>query len=414
MKICAVICEFNPFHNGHKYVLEQAKEVSKCDAVLCVMSGNFVQRAEPSIAGKAFRTKTALENGAVFVVELPVMFATMTGELFSYGAINIINQVKNVTHLAFGSECGNIEQLKKISNLQLSEEFNQKLRNLLKSGMSYSNAMSILSEVELKSNDILGIEYIKQLIKTGSNIEPIAIQRQKSDYNDAKLIKNFSSATAIRETIKNITAGEAGCHPHRIIKPNCKTECITTNCGRSLTAPTVDLSTLKSNVPNIDELIGQLTKHPVDYSLFEKLVITSIRNNDNLSSLVDAGEGLEIKLKKNALEYSNLEKICEETKSKRYTMSRIKRLCLQSLFHITPQMLSKPTPIPLRVLGVKGDFKKHLNIFPKKNTIISTKDYDKLKRKHFDYLKKEKEAENIFSLLTSSPSRFYSYQLVVV
>ncbi|MCL2256445.1 MAG: nucleotidyltransferase family protein, partial [Firmicutes bacterium] len=208
MKICAVICEFNPFHNGHKYVLEKAKEMSCCDAVLCIMSGNFVQRAEPSIINKANRTKVALENGADFVVELPTMFAIMTGELFSYGAINIINQIKTVTHIAFGSECGNIESLKKTANLQLSEEFNEKLKNMLKSGMSYSSAMSILSGFEMKSNDILAVEYLKQLLKINSNIEPIAIKRQKSNYNDKGLIENFSSATAIREALGNIKNNE--------------------------------------------------------------------------------------------------------------------------------------------------------------------------------------------------------------
>ena len=404
MKICAVICEFNPFHNGHKFVLDKAKEMSGCDAVLCVMSGNFVQRAEPAIVNKAFRTKISLLNGADFVVELPVFFSTMSGELFSYGAINIIKQIKKVTHLAFGSECGNIDDLRKIATLQLSEEFNSNLKKILNSGISYSGAMSILTGKEMKSNDILAIEYIKQLVKTNSQITPIAIQRQKSNYNDTTLINNFSSATAIRNGLKLIGADLLN-HPIFYSEQY---------NGSEMPAPTNDLFLLEKNVPNLNELINHISTNNVNFNLFEKLIIASIRNNKNLSALVDAREGLEIKLKKNALEHNNLEKIFELTKSKRYTMSRIKRLAIQALFNIIPQMLSKLNPVPIRVLGVRNDFKKHLNVFPQKNTIISTKDYYKLKKKHSDYIRIEKEAENIFSLLTASPSRFYSYQLVVI
>ena len=110
MKICAIICEYNPFHNGHKYHIEQAKTLSKADYVICIMSGNFVQRGEAAIMEKHLRAKHALSNGADAVIELPVHFSTSNAELFAKGAIKLVNAIPNVTHLCFGAESGKTEE----------------------------------------------------------------------------------------------------------------------------------------------------------------------------------------------------------------------------------------------------------------------------------------------------------------
>ncbi|MCL2375482.1 MAG: nucleotidyltransferase family protein, partial [Firmicutes bacterium] len=117
MKIVAVVTELNPFHYGHKYLLQEAKKLSGCDAVLCIMSGQFVQRGSPAIVSMRTRAKMALLNGADLVTELPVLYATACGERFSEGAINIANSTKEITHLAFGSECGDLQQLQKIAEI---------------------------------------------------------------------------------------------------------------------------------------------------------------------------------------------------------------------------------------------------------------------------------------------------------
>ena len=132
MKICAIICEYNPFHNGHKYHIEQAKALSNADYVVCIMSGNFVQRGEAAIMEKHLRAKHALSNGADAVIELPVHFSTSNAELFAKGAIKLINAIPNVTHLCFGSESGTTEEFLSAAKILNNEpiEVSKKIKEL--------------------------------------------------------------------------------------------------------------------------------------------------------------------------------------------------------------------------------------------------------------------------------------------
>ena len=222
MKVAAVIAEYNPFHNGHKYHKEKTKELTGADYIIAIISGNYVQRGAPAIIDKYNRTQMALTNGVDLVIELPTCFATASAEYFAYGAVSILNQLGVVDYLCFGSECADIETLHYIADILVNNppEFSRILNSYLKKGKSFpkarhlalidylSNKTELIDIDKLNSvldtpNNILGIEYIKALIKLDSSIEPITILRQGEGYNSNLLPEdnNLSSASGIRNEI---------------------------------------------------------------------------------------------------------------------------------------------------------------------------------------------------------------------
>ncbi|MDO5564895.1 MAG: nucleotidyltransferase family protein [Eubacteriales bacterium] len=180
--VIGLIAEFNPFHTGHKYLIEQIKIKFPQSYIVCVMSGDFVQRGENAIVDKYLRTDTAIKNGIDLVIELPVEFATSSAKDFSMSAINILDSLSFIDYVCFGSECGNINILEEIAKYLSSENFNNNIniRNDLKTGSTYAKAISKNINVNIESNDILGIEYLLSLKKINSKIKPIIIKRNKS------------------------------------------------------------------------------------------------------------------------------------------------------------------------------------------------------------------------------------------
>ena len=309
MKFAAVICEFNPFHNGHAHLLQEARKLSGCDALLCVMSGDFVQRARPAAADMRLRAHAALLNGADAAIELPALYATACGEQFAAGAINIIGSIPGVAHLCFGSESGRLKYLQKAAEIQCKESglFKQTLRRLLDEGRPYAAAYAQATEKELGEaaprlpNDVLGVEYLKRLLKTGSAIQPVAIQRVGAGYRGAEHKGAYSSASALRDFFKS-----------------------------------GDFDAAKNAMPESAYRLFQadFDKYRQADEYFDVLAAEALRSRD-LSLCPDGGEGLELKLKKNARKFAALDKIVAATKSKRYTEARIRRLCLQALLGIT-------------------------------------------------------------------------------
>ncbi len=218
MKTVAVIAEFNPFHTGHEYMLSKIRETSRADNIIVLMSGNFVQRGAPAVTDKYTRTKAALLCGADLVLELPLVFSLGSAPVFAEGAVHILNRLNCIDELWFGSETGEISSF----NLPVdvlkyeTEEYSKLLRQNLKAGQPFPlariNALaSLLSEKEYASsreilsrpNNILGFEYCLALKKSGSRIIPKTILRLGSDYDSTVLNGSFSSASAIREALKN-------------------------------------------------------------------------------------------------------------------------------------------------------------------------------------------------------------------
>jgi predicted nucleotidyltransferase len=223
MKVLGLITEYNPFHNGHKYHIEEAKRITNADYVIAVMSGNFVQRGAPAVINKYSRTAMALNNGIDLVLELPVCYSTASAEYFSHGAVDLLNKLGVVDAICFGSECGDIELIKEAADylIQAPASFHTALQEALKEGMTYPAArtkayLDTMQEVSaekkeaitsllLEPNNILGIEYVKALRRLNSSITPYTIKRLSAHYHDDMLSENqetsISSATAIRRAI---------------------------------------------------------------------------------------------------------------------------------------------------------------------------------------------------------------------
>ena len=207
MDIIGIICEYNPFHNGHLYHLNKIKEMFPNSLIILVMSGNITERGDLSIINKWDKTNIALHYGIDLVIELPFTFASQSADLFCYGSMSILNYLK-VDKIIFGSECNNINILTEIAKTQLNnKEYTTIMKNYLKNGYNYptslSKALKDITTIDIKEpNDILGIGYIREIINNDYNIEPICIKRT-NDYNDLNLNNNISSATSIRHALYN-------------------------------------------------------------------------------------------------------------------------------------------------------------------------------------------------------------------
>lgn len=192
MKTCGIIAEYNPFHNGHCYQIQQARKLTNCDCLIVVMSGNFVQRGEPAVVDKWKRAKAAVQNGADLVIELPFLYVMQSASSFAHGAVSLLKRA-NVDAISFGSECGNLENLLEIADTPVNPDH---LHMSLSTGMSFPKAYSLLTST-MEPNDILAVSYLKEI--KGTDIEPILVQRT-SAYNSLE-INQHASALAIRKAM---------------------------------------------------------------------------------------------------------------------------------------------------------------------------------------------------------------------
>ncbi len=343
-KVLGIVAEYNPFHNGHLYHLEQSKKLTGATYSVAIMSGNFTQRGSTSLIDKWSKAKCALENGVDLVIELPVLYSISSAENFAEGSIKILDSLKVVDYISFGTEIDNIKVLDKIAEVLYNEpkEFKNLLSHELSKGLSYPKArenalIMYLNDIRkyinvLSSpNNILGIEYLKALKKCNSNIMPISIPRFEVGYNDIGYSGNIASSTAIRNIIKNN--------------------------GFDILRKVVPENTYTNLIQNIK------TGHFVtDLSAFEKQIIYNLRkmNVSEIAQLQDVSEGLEFAIKNAANSCNSLVEFLNIIKSKRYTSTRIQRILLYSLLGITKKdiALSKKAQPYLRVLGFnkKGKF----------------------------------------------------------
>ncbi|MDD3173479.1 MAG: nucleotidyltransferase family protein, partial [Herbinix sp.] len=214
MKVVGLITEYNPFHNGHKYHIEEAKRLTGADFAVIVMSGDFVQRGTPAIIDKYTRAEMALRNGVDLVLELPVCYATGSADFFARGAVSLLDKLGIVDFLCFGSESGDIKLLREAAQflLETPEAFDDRLQAFLKDGLTYpaARAKALKHTLEAKEevneqalvqvltdpNNILGIEYIKALLRFNSSIQPITIKRIAAGYHDIHLSEHPSQTAA--------------------------------------------------------------------------------------------------------------------------------------------------------------------------------------------------------------------------
>lgn len=220
MKTVGIIAEFNPFHNGHKYLIDKAKELTGADTAVVIMSGDFVQRGAPAVCNKYLRAEMALKSGADIVFELPVLYSLGSAEQFAYGGVKLLSSTLNIDAICFGSECGDIGELMdfavKTDEFSLTYEFKSMMASAVKQGLSYPSAFEkVMSEKFGSSgsslyspNNILGIEYCKAVYRLKkSGIYPklpelFTIKREGSEYHDTDL-SSYPSATAVRNVLFN-------------------------------------------------------------------------------------------------------------------------------------------------------------------------------------------------------------------
>lgn len=332
MKICAIICEYNPLHYGHLYHIQKAKELSGCDAVMCIQAGNFTQRGEPAITNKYVRARMALEAGADIVVQIPTAYCCSSAEIFALAGVKIANSFDDVTHLAFGCETENFELLKEIAKYFANEpkEYKEKLKKFLDLGdslpVSRQKAIEELmkeDKVEFseitetlniltKPNNILAIEYLKALIRTKSKIEPIFTTRSNSDYNSADLNGKDSSATAIRTKLLSKQKIKA-------IKK---------------LVPSFTYKLLKDD---IDEF--GLPDLNLYNDLCSYVVKTSLASD--YKNVYDVSEGIENRFLESAKKFKDFNELLLDVKTKRYTYTRLKRIVLRLLLKIDKNIVSE-------------------------------------------------------------------------
>ena len=374
MKACGLIVEYNPFHNGHKYHLMKAQEISECDLTIACMSGNYLQRGEPALLNKWLRAEMAIENGVDLVVELPSFYSNESAEVFSLGAIKILDYLK-ADSICFGSEAGEIEILQSIVEFSERREFSGKIKELLKNGISYPNAMRILIEEEfgensLNPNNILGIEYIRAIKRINSNIKPFTIKREKVGYFDLGFKDEIASATGIRAMLKE-----------------------------------KEYDKLKKLIPlkSYEILMNNLDKLAFLGEYYTLIKFKILNDKDSLKSITDMEEGLWNRVYEVCKKTDNFEDFMKEFVNKRYTLSRTKRILCHILLNLNVnerKAVKKDLPF-VRVLAFNNKGAKYLKYLKKEYEItplISNKNVNNL-LKDKEFFEKELARDEIYKLI---------------
>ena len=375
MKTLGIITEYNPFHNGHLYHLFKAKEITRADYVVAVMSGNFLQRGEPAIINKWVRTKMALNAGVDLIIELPFVFSTQDANGFAFGAVKLLDSLKIIDYLCFGCETDNLDTLYSISNFLHVEP--QKYKELIvyysKNGYEFPKARSQalceyhrifgieglekISTLELSKllkypNNILALEYIKHLLNLKSKIKPIAIKRIGASYHQKNIKGKISSATSIRNEILN-----------NLSPP--KTDLFILNDKIKSTIPPSGFSVLESE---LREGRGPITLDSYRQSIF---AILRRMSSDDIFRIQGVTEGLENRIEKASLKSYTIEQLINAIKTRRYTRTKIQRIILHIMMNLSKgdiSIFNKYGPLYARVLGFSKKGKTLLRAIKKNSS----------------------------------------------
>ncbi|WP_066289451.1 nucleotidyltransferase [Bacillus sp. FJAT-29937] len=347
MNAVGVVVEYNPFHNGHAFHLQEAKKSADAEIVIAVMSGNFLQRGEPALVSKWKRTEMALKAGADIVFELPYAFATQQANSFASGAVSILDAA-GCDSLCFGSESGDIESFyRAISYIETNNEhYQRQVKSYLELGNSYPKASSLAfhdlnREKDLldlsKPNNILGFQYIKAIQKQDASIQPLTVSRKSADYHDAHFAsETIASATSIRKALFS----EEG-----------------------------NIADLKQYMP--ETTYQALLNYRQEFGLFHQWetywpylryrILHS--TSKELSFIYDVEEGLENRLAAAALVSNSFDEFMKKIKTKRYTWTRLQRACVHILTNTRKNEMDKheEKAAYLRLLGMTSNGRVYLN-----------------------------------------------------
>lgn len=371
MKISAVVCEYNPFHNGHRYLNETAKQ--NCDALISVMSSSFTQRGDVAICSKYRRAEAALRCGADLVVEFPAVYAVSCAEIFAKSAAAIIRAMNCVDSIVFGSECGDVRLIEKAAEYSNTEKLQGLVKEKMKAGLYYPKALSLAAQEILgerasklfsSPNDILAIEYCKAL--EGSGIEPAAVKRQGAAH-DSKLVgEGFASASQIRRIIR-------------------------------------DGGDVSPFIPFDD-----MFENPAFFENIDKAVLYRLRTMtpEQIACLPDVSEGLENRIYSAARTETSAQEAMEKIKTKRYTMARIRRIFINALLGFTKEIQQIPVPY-IRILGFTQKGAEIMSVLKKKADLPLVVNpagaLGRLSESGVMILKAEIRASDIFALAQNIP-----------
>ena len=354
MEIIGIIAEYNPFHNGHKYHIDTIKKMYPDSIIILVLNGYFLERGQISIESVESKTKLALDNNVDIVIELPFMFGSNSADIFSDASIELLNEL-GVKKIVFGSECNDILKLKTLAQKQLDNEYSDNVKKYLMDGVNYPTALNKALNTGIDTpNDLLGLSYIKSIIKNKYDIEPISIKRTNS-YHDVKSDDEIISASNIREKIKN-------------------------NC---------DISRYLPNKEYIND---------IDYALFFNLLKYKIINDDNLDTYLTVDEGIDNRLKSVIKDCNSIDELIKKVKTKRYTYNRINRMFIHILIGLKKEDKSNCVKNEyIRILGFNEIGKKYINSIKKDTTLPIVSSLKNIDSKIKDY---EVKAYQIYNMLS--------------
>ncbi len=393
MNNCAIICEYNPFHTGHKYQLDTVRNYG-ANNILCVMSGQFVQSGQPAFCDKAIRAECALLGGANAVIELPTVYATANAQYFAEGAVKIISKIKNITHLAMGV-VADYDIIRHIADIKIEnpDKVKAALISAMDGGKSYNAAMAVAiikiyaekygdgeqARLALSDpNNILSMEYIAALQKYAPHIEPLFIRRVGGTYNDSSLYGKFVSATAVRY------AEETGAFE----------------------------STRRYIPYKFDDIELYRRRFAPDIDAYKKIALFAAKrlSPEDFAHLRNCSEGLEYAVANSQI--NDFDSVIDSIIGKRYGKKRIYRLMLDALLDIDKSMLDKR--FATRLLGCVKDF--DFSILPKQ---VYTNNADLKRAASVDeevasVLKTDEDCALLYNILCGKDGGYYNYSLVKV
>lgn len=400
MKTVGIIAEYNPFHNGHAYQIKKAKEITKADYVVVIQSGDFTQRGYPAIVDKYTRAHMALSGGADMVLELPLVYATSSAELFARGAVSILHNINIIDTLVFGSEADSLKTLEKLSIFLCNEtgEYRAALKQELSAGLSFPAArkkalehtLPVITSDQLaeldKPNNILALEYLKALHQQNSSIVPCSIQRMGAEYHEETLTSQNSSATALRRLIFSFQGTTVDLSKHM---PLCAS-LILTDALRQCSPVRLD-----------------------DFS--QALACQLIKHQDHLTQFLDVDTSLANRIRNSMHDFTTISVFLELLKHKSYTHTRISRALCHILLNITFQDIPQDfdTANYARVLGVKKESKILLSELTQKSSIpvITSlrKDKEKLSPQGNAMLEKNLQTSQLYHLIGNHTLSYNEY-----
>lgn len=386
MKACGLIVEYNPFHYGHLYHVNKAREISNADCVIAIMSGSFLQRGEPAIIDKFHRAKAALLNGVDIVIELPYPYAVQSSAYFAKGAVLSLDAL-GVSSICFGSESGEIEPFTNaVTTLHKNKTlFDRKIRAYLDKGYSFPEANNKaydtiqLNEINLSQpNNILGFSYVKTIIRNNLAIEPLTIKRIKNDYHEQIITNQIASATSIRnELMKNELSEKI-----------------------SATLPENSLFQLKEYKKQ-----ATIWHHWEHYFPYLHYKVITLKPSE-LIEVHGVDEGLEHRIKQTAIHAHSFSDWINRLKTKRYTQARLQRTFIHILTNTTKKEVihfTNNNEVPyIRLLGMNQIGQTYLNKQKKK---LQVPVYTNLNRKNHSDLALDEKATNVYYAILPAKQR---------